>query len=111
MTAFLRIADLVITAIKSLTFFNLNCSIFDIFKAPFGWREGSFLIIDDSFEHEVWNESEDESRLILLLDMWHPRVKDEDKLRLEPLQRDKKAKRTPVYDITGDAVSKLKTKP
>ena len=35
------------------------------------WIEGEVLIFDDSFEHEVWNESENE-RLILIVDIPHP---------------------------------------
>ena len=29
------------------------------------------MIFDDSFEHEVWQDSES-IRLILIVDMWHP---------------------------------------
>lgn len=35
------------------------------------WVEGRFIILDDSFEHEVWHEG-DGVRLILIVDMWHP---------------------------------------
>jgi len=35
------------------------------------WREGKCLVFDDSFEHEVWNRS-DSTRVVLLLDVWHP---------------------------------------
>ena len=28
-------------------------------------------MFDDSFEHEVWNES-DRHRYVLILDVWHP---------------------------------------
>lgn len=38
------------------------------------WHEGSAIILDDSYVHEVWNKS-DESRVLLLLDLWHPDVK------------------------------------
>ena len=31
-------------------------------------------ILDDSFEHEVWNEAEDAYRVILLVDVWHPEL-------------------------------------
>ncbi|HEV2374540.1 MAG TPA: aspartyl/asparaginyl beta-hydroxylase domain-containing protein [Streptosporangiaceae bacterium] len=36
-----------------------------------GWTEGKVIVFDDSFEHEVWNTS-DRSRLVLILDIWHP---------------------------------------
>lgn len=35
------------------------------------WVEGRCLIFDDSLEHEVWNEAE-EDRAVLLFDFWHP---------------------------------------
>jgi aspartate beta-hydroxylase len=37
------------------------------------WHEGSSLVLDDSYVHEVWNDS-DESRVLFLLDLWHPDV-------------------------------------
>ena len=36
------------------------------------WEEGKLLVFDDSFEHEAWNES-DEDRLVLMLDIVNPR--------------------------------------
>lgn len=51
------------------------------------WEEGEFLIIDDSFEHEVWNNNS-EARLILLIDFWHPGLSEEDKLSLKSEQID-----------------------
>lgn len=35
------------------------------------WQEGKSLIFDDTFEHEVWNESE-ESRVVLFMDVKRP---------------------------------------
>lgn len=29
------------------------------------------MVLDDAFEHEVWNES-DERRMVLIVDIWHP---------------------------------------
>lgn len=37
------------------------------------WSEGKALVLDDSYEHEVWNETESR-RVILLVDLWHPDV-------------------------------------
>lgn len=37
------------------------------------WREGQFLIFDDAYEHEVWNDSDSE-RIVLLFDTWHPEL-------------------------------------
>lgn len=38
------------------------------------WHEGQALVIDDAFEHEVWNQHPQESRVLLLVDIWHPDV-------------------------------------
>lgn len=35
------------------------------------WQEGRCLLFEDSFEHEVWNPS-DQRRLVLIVDLWHP---------------------------------------
>jgi aspartyl/asparaginyl beta-hydroxylase (cupin superfamily) len=35
------------------------------------WQEGKVIIFDDSFEHELWNRS-DTTRIVLILDIWHP---------------------------------------
>jgi len=45
------------------------------------WHEGSSIILDDSYVHEVWNDAE-ESRVLLLLDLWHPDVKVEERERI-----------------------------
>jgi len=40
------------------------------------WREGKVLIFDDSYEHEVWNNSEFD-RVVLLINFWHPTLSGE----------------------------------
>ena len=35
------------------------------------WEEGKVLVFDDSFEHEVWNHS-DQVRIVLFMNFWHP---------------------------------------
>ncbi|KAL1526492.1 hypothetical protein AB1Y20_015202 [Prymnesium parvum] len=35
------------------------------------WEENQVLVLDDSFEHEVWNET-DLPRVVLCVDIWHP---------------------------------------
>lgn len=35
------------------------------------WSEGECLVFDDSWEHEVWNDS-DSPRVVLLINFWHP---------------------------------------
>ena len=39
-------------------------------------EEGKILVFDDSFEHEVWNES-DGVRVVLLFDINHPELDEE----------------------------------
>ena len=37
------------------------------------WKDGEMLIFDDSFDHEVWHfDPQNRTRLILMIDMWHP---------------------------------------
>ena len=42
------------------------------------WENGEVLIFDDSFEHEVWNYSQDE-RLIFIMDIFHPDLNENNK--------------------------------
>lgn len=37
------------------------------------WTKGKALVLDDSFDHEVWNHT-NEKRVLFLLDLWHPDV-------------------------------------
>lgn len=37
------------------------------------WKEGKALVFDDSYNHEVWNHT-DETRVLFLLDIWHPDI-------------------------------------
>ncbi|KAL4217936.1 hypothetical protein ACF0H5_022675 [Mactra antiquata] len=48
------------------------------------WKEGKFIIIDDSFEHEVWHDGT-ESRLILIVDFWHPDIPLQERRTLSPI--------------------------
>ncbi|HEX2668523.1 MAG TPA: aspartyl/asparaginyl beta-hydroxylase domain-containing protein [Gammaproteobacteria bacterium] len=36
-----------------------------------GWKEGECLLLDDSFQHEAWNRSQ-ELRAVLITEVWHP---------------------------------------
>jgi len=45
------------------------------------WREGECLVFDDSWEHEVFNQS-DFLRAVLLMDVWHPDLTDQQKAAL-----------------------------
>jgi hypothetical protein len=42
------------------------------------WKEGSVIVFDDAYNHEVWNDTH-ESRVILLVDIWHPDVQEVEK--------------------------------
>lgn len=48
------------------------------------WREGELFIFDDSFEHEVWHNGS-QSRLVLILDMWHPQLSAAQRRSLSPI--------------------------
>ena len=45
-------------------------------------QEGKVIVFDDSFEHEACNES-DNSRIVLVIDLWHPDLSDEEVKFLE----------------------------
>ncbi len=45
------------------------------------WKEGKAVVLDDSYEHEVWNETND-FRVILLIDVWHPDIRTEERIRI-----------------------------
>jgi len=45
------------------------------------WIPGKAVVLDDSYEHEVWNKTM-EPRVLLLVDIWHPDVLQEEKQRL-----------------------------
>jgi len=35
------------------------------------WQEGQVVVFDDTYEHEAWNRS-DETRVVLIFDLWSP---------------------------------------
>ena len=50
------------------------------------WEEGKCLVFDDSFRHDVWNES-DARRIVLILDLWHPDLAEDEVALLAGLHR------------------------
>jgi aspartyl/asparaginyl beta-hydroxylase (cupin superfamily) len=50
------------------------------------WTPGKCLVFDDSFVHEVWNDSL-LARTILVVDLWHPDLTDDEVRLLQGLQR------------------------
>lgn len=50
------------------------------------WQEGRCVVFDDSFPHEVWNDS-DRARTVLVLDLWHPDLSEDEVALLAGLHR------------------------
>lgn len=50
------------------------------------WTEGKCIVFDDTFDHEVWNHTE-EPRLVLLIDLWHPDLTDLERDALDSINR------------------------
>lgn len=48
------------------------------------WEEGKLFIFDDSFEHEVWHNGST-TRLVLIVDVWHPGLSEREKISLSPI--------------------------
>jgi aspartate beta-hydroxylase len=48
------------------------------------WKEGKCLVFDDSFEHEVWNDSNEE-RVVLIFDFWHPELTGVERMGIQQL--------------------------
>ena len=40
--------------------------------------EGEPVLFDDSFEHEAWNRHPTQPRVVLIVDVWHPDLSDEE---------------------------------
>jgi hypothetical protein len=49
------------------------------------WQEGRILVFDDSFVHEVWNNSK-ELRVVLFFNIWHPCLSDPERTALANLR-------------------------
>jgi hypothetical protein len=83
------------------------------------WKEGRVIAFDDSFEHEVWNNST-KKRGVLIVDLWHPDIPAE--RRLEMLRKDRGfvgGKAELIYNLTiqgeypvfqGDSLDDFTTK-
>ena len=48
------------------------------------WKLDEVLVFDDTFEHEAWNHS-DQTRVILLMDAWHPDLTEPEQVALTAL--------------------------
>lgn len=54
--------------------------------------EGECVVFDDSFEHEAWNNSEEERRICLIVDLWHPDLTKQEITLLKFLEKAKMTK-------------------
>lgn len=76
-------------------------------------QEGICYVFDDSFEHEAWNDDAAHSRIVLIVDVWHPDLSPQERkffsfVRNAQLRRDKqqsKDERDSFYSIIQDAAS------
>jgi aspartate beta-hydroxylase len=48
------------------------------------WEEGRCVVFDDTYEHEAWNRS-DLTRVVLILDTWHPDLTDAERAAVTDL--------------------------
>ena len=64
------------------------------------WVEGKVVIFDDSFEHEVHNDT-DEARLVLIVDLWHPMLVT-DQSRVDALEDDQQRRR--YRDVVDNSI-------
>ncbi|WP_406841551.1 aspartyl/asparaginyl beta-hydroxylase domain-containing protein (plasmid) [Streptomyces sp. AHU1] len=50
---------------------EVNAPYIRVDREEYTWREGESIILDDTFDHEVYNES-DERRIVLIVDIYRP---------------------------------------
>lgn len=48
------------------------------------WKRGEVVVFDDTYEHEAWNRS-DETRVVLIFDLWNPHLTEAERLALSAL--------------------------
>ena len=57
---------------------NQNNTVLRVADNYLQWSEGEIFVFDDSFDHEVWHENENnEVRIVLIMDLWHPQLSAE----------------------------------
>jgi aspartate beta-hydroxylase len=49
---------------------------------PRSWEEGKMLVFDDCYEHEALNLNKTEDRVILLFDIWHPDIQQDERVAI-----------------------------
>ncbi|RUO28947.1 hypothetical protein CWE12_11700 [Aliidiomarina sedimenti] len=55
-----------------------NCALNVVDIEQLNWQPGKVFAFDDNYLHEAWNRS-DESRYVLLADIWNPFLRDSEK--------------------------------
>ncbi len=68
-------------------------SVIRVDQEKYHWRELGCFVFDDSFEHEVWNP--DAERAVLIIDLWHPDLTEEERWALATIH--KLTRRNRVY--------------
>jgi hypothetical protein len=51
------------------------------------WIQDKALVLDDSYDHEVWNRT-DQTRVVLLVDIWHPDISPLEKQEIVKMFQD-----------------------
>ena len=49
------------------------------------WHAGAALVLDDSYAHAVWNDATDASRVVLLVDIWHPDISKSERQEIQTM--------------------------
>lgn len=56
-----------------------NCGALRVGGEERRWEFGKCIVFDDTYAHEAWNES-DETRVVLIFDIWHPDVSEAERV-------------------------------
>jgi len=62
-----------------------DSSVIRVDQTMLHWRELGCIVFDDSFEHEVWNPKAE--RAVLIVDLWHPGLTEEERWALQEITR------------------------
>jgi aspartate beta-hydroxylase len=52
---------------------------------PRPWEEGKMIVFDDTYEHEAANLSDTQERVILLIDIWHPDLLEQERIAIKEM--------------------------
>ena len=66
---------------------NQNHTVLRVADNYLHWSDGEIFVFDDSFDHEVWHSNENnEARIVLIMDLWHPQLSAEKRASLPAIQ-------------------------